>query len=135
MELFLQFINEYGTTILYTVLTALFGYFGIIAKKYFDKWFETKEKKEIALEVVKFTEQVYKALHGEEKLEMAMEAMSQMLAEKGIHITELEMRVLIEAAVAEFNKAFEKEREEAWGEVEEEAGFEEGEVEDVENPY
>lgn len=109
MELFLQFVNEYGTTILYTVLTALFGYFGIIAKNYFDKWFETKEKKEIAKEVVKFTEQVYKKLHGAEKLSKAMEAMSQMLAEKGIHITELEMQVLLEAAVAEFNKAFEKE--------------------------
>lgn len=111
MELFLQFINEYGTTILYTILTALFGYFGIIAKKYFDKWFETKEKKEIAKEVVRFTEQVHKALHGEEKLQKAMEAMSQMLAEKGIHITDLEMKVLLEAAVAEFNKAFEKETE------------------------
>jgi intergrase/recombinase len=109
MELFLEFVNQYGTTILYTVLTALFGYFGIIAKKYFDKWFETKEKKEIAKEVVKFTEQVYKSLHGHEKLTKAMEAMSQMLAEKGINITELEMQVLLEAAVAEFNKAFEKE--------------------------
>lgn len=109
MELFLTFINEYGTTILYTILTALFGYFGIIAKKYFDKWFETKEKKEIAKEVVKFTEQVYKTLHGADKLEKAMEAMSQMLTEKGIYITELEMKVLLEAAVAEFTKAFEKE--------------------------
>jgi hypothetical protein len=109
MELFLQFINEYGTTILYTVLTALFGYFGIITKKYFDKWFNTKEKKAIAKEVVQFTEQVYKTLHGAEKLEKAMEAMSAMLAEKGIYVTDLEMKVLLEAAVAEFNKAFEKE--------------------------
>lgn len=107
MELFLQFVNEYGTTILYTVLTAVFGYLGIVAKKYFDKWFETKEKKEIAVEVVKFAEQVYKTSHGDVKLNKAMEAMSQMLAEKGVYITELEMRVLIEAAIAEFNKAFE----------------------------
>lgn len=108
MELFLQFINEYGTTILYTLLTALFSYLGIVTKKYFDKWFATKEKKEIAKEVVHFTEQVYKALHETEKLNKAMEAMSQMLEEKGIHITELEMRVLLETAVAEFNKDFEK---------------------------
>lgn len=112
MELFLQFINEYGTTILYTILTALFGYFGLVAKKYFDKWFATKEKKEIAKEVVQFVEQVHKTLNGEEKFMKAMEAMSQMLAEKGIFITELEMKVLIEAAVAEFNKAFEKKGEE-----------------------
>lgn len=108
MELFLQFINEYGTTILYTVLTALFGYLGIVAKKYFDKWFVTKIKKEIANEVVRFVYQVYKDSDGPEKLDKAMEAMSQMLEEMGIHITKLEMRVLLEAAVAEFNKAFEK---------------------------
>lgn len=131
MELFLQFLNEYGTTILYTILTALFGYLGIVAKKYFDKWFETKEKKAIAEEVVKFTEQVYKALHGDEKLEMAMNAMSEMLAEKGIHITELEMRVLIEAAVAEFNKAFEKVDEEMGFDEDENTWIEEGEVDNA----
>jgi hypothetical protein len=38
----------------------------------------------------------------------ALLAASEMLAEKGITITELEMRVLIEAAVAEFNQAFNK---------------------------
>ena len=105
--MFAQFISEYGTTVLYTILTALFGYLGLVAKKYFDKWFETKEKKEVAREVVKFAEQVYKALHGEKKLQKAMEAMSEILAQKNIYITELEMRVLIEAALAEFNKAFE----------------------------
>lgn len=31
-----------------------------------------------------------------------------MLAEKGIAITDLELRMLIEAAVAEFNEAFKK---------------------------
>ena len=37
-------------------------------------------------------------------------AASEMLVEKGITITELEMRMLIEAALAEFNKAFEKQK-------------------------
>lgn len=127
--MFAQFISEYGTTILYTILTALFGYFGIVAKKYFDKWFETKEKKAVAKEVVQFTQQVYKALHGEEKLQMALDAMSQMMTEKGIHITELEMRVLIEAAVAEFNKAFENKDEEKG--IEEETWLEVGEVDNA----
>ena len=31
-----------------------------------------------------------------------------MLAEKGIHVTDLELRMLIEAALAEFNDAFNK---------------------------
>lgn len=108
MELLLMLINEYGFVVLFVVLTTLFGCFGIIAKKYFDKWFNTKEKKEIAREVVQFTEQVYKTLHGEEKLHKAMESMSKVLAEKGIRISDFEMEVLLEASVAEFNKAFEK---------------------------
>ena len=54
---------------------------------------------------------LYKNLHGEEKLKEALAAASEMLAEKGITITDLELRVLVEAAVAEFNKAFEKKAE------------------------
>jgi len=103
-----EFINEYGMTILYTVLTALAGYLGIIAKKYFQEWLDTKEKRAVARDCVKFAEQVYKDLHGEEKLNKALEAAEEMLSEKGIQATALEMRVLIEAALAEFNKAFEK---------------------------
>lgn len=106
MDLFIQFINEYGTTILYAVLTAVAGYLGIVAKNLFTKWFDTKMKKEIAKECVQFAEQVYKHLHGDEKLAEAMKAASEMLAEKGIAVTELELHVLIEAAVAEFNDAF-----------------------------
>ena len=57
---------------------------------------------------VGLVEQVYKDLHGDEKLNEALTAASAMLAEKGITITDLELRVLIEAALAEFNGAFEK---------------------------
>ena len=35
-------------------------------------------------------------------------AASEMLGEKGITVSDLELRVLIEAAVAEFNEAFNK---------------------------
>ena len=104
----IEFINEYGNTIIYALLTGLFGYFGILAKKFFDKYFDSKEKRDVAASCVKFVEQVYKDLHGEEKLNKAIESASQMLSEKGINVTELELRMLIEAAVAEFNKAFEK---------------------------
>ena len=103
MELFLQFINEYGTTILYALLTAIAGYLGIIVKDLLTKWINTKTKREIAKTVVEFVEQVYKDIHGEEKLNEAMRTFSAMLAEKGITITDLEMKFLLEAAVFEFN--------------------------------
>ena len=106
--MFAEFVNAYGTQILYTIVTAIAGYIGIVLKNLAKKYFNDKTKKEVAKNAVQFVEQVFKNLHGEEKLNEAMIAASEMLAEKGITITELELRVLVEAAVAEFNKAFEK---------------------------
>lgn len=108
MEFITIFISEYGTQILYMILTAIFGYLGIQAKSLADKYINTKVKKEVARTVVQAVEQLYKDLHGEEKLNKALESASVMLAEKGITVSELELKMLIEAAVAEFNKAFEK---------------------------
>ena len=109
MEFIKLFISEYGTTILYAVLTALAGYIGIVAKRLYTKYVNDKIKQTVAKTVVQAVEQIYKDLHGEEKLNKALEAASEMLAEKGITITDLEMRMLIEAALAKFNRAFEKE--------------------------
>lgn len=102
--MFAEFIHSYGTQILYTLVTAIFGYLGIVVKNIVQKHFTDKTKKEVARNAVKFVEQVFKNIHGEEKLKEALKAASEMLAEKGITITELELHVLVEAAVLEFNK-------------------------------
>lgn len=106
--MFAEFINEYGTELLYAIITAIAGYIGIVVKNLVKKYLNDKTKQSVAKTAVKYVEQVFKDLHGEEKLQQALEAASQMLAEKEIIITELELRVLIEAAVAEFNEAFHK---------------------------
>ena len=46
-------------------------------------------------------------LHGQDKYNKVVESVSEMLTEKGITITEIELKMLIEAAVGEFNKVFE----------------------------
>ena len=108
MEFIKNFISEYGTTILYAILTAIGGYLGIWAKKLYTKYVNDKTKQAVAKTVVQAVEQLYKDLRGEEKLEKALEAAADMLAERGITVTDLELRILIESAVGEFNKAFEK---------------------------
>lgn len=108
MEFLKMFISEYGTTILYTILTGVFAYLGVQVKALLDKYLTDKTKRAVAKTVVQAVEQVYKDLHGEEKLDEALIAASEMLADKGITVSDLEMRMLIEAALAEFNKAFEK---------------------------
>lgn len=106
--MFIEFINQYGMQILYTIVMAIAGYVGIVIKNLATKYINDKTKRDVAKTAVRFVEQVYKDLHGEEKLNAAFTAASEMLAEKGIHVSDLEMRVLLEAAVAEFNNAFNK---------------------------
>ena len=111
MDFFGSFINQYGTEILFSVVTAIAGYIGIVAKNLFTKYINDKTKTAVAKTAVQFVEQVYKDLHGEEKLNCALSAASEMLTEKGITTSDLELRYLIEAAVAEFNNAFNKNNE------------------------
>lgn len=106
--MFVEFINQYGMDILYTVVMAIAGYIGIVIKNLVTKYINDKTKRDVAKTAVQFVEQVYKDLHGDEKLDAAFAAASEMLAEKGIHVSDLEMRVLLEAAVGEFNNAFNK---------------------------
>ena len=106
--MFIEFMNQYGMDILYTIVMAIAGYVGIVIKNLVDKYINDKTKQSVAKTVVQFVEQVYKDLHGEEKLNAAIATAADMFTEKGIHVSDLEMRVLIESAVAEFNKAFEK---------------------------
>ena len=103
-----EFINEYGTTILYTVLTALAGYIGLFVKSLYTKYVNDKTKKDVVSTCVKAVEQLYKDLHGEEKYNEVVKSASEMLSLKGIFISDLELKILIEAAVGEFNKVFAK---------------------------
>lgn len=107
--MFVDFINQYGASILYTALTAIFGYVGIVVKSLYTKHINDKTKQAVVKTVVQGVEQMYKDLHGGEKLDKALEAASEMLTEKGITISGFELRMMIEAALAEFNGAFNKE--------------------------
>lgn len=96
-----QFIDTYGATILYTALTAIAGYVATLLKG----WLNEKKKLSAAKEVVKMVEQVYESLDGEEKLARALDALAEILDAKGIRISALEARTIIEAAVNEFSNA------------------------------
>ena len=101
------FINQYGLEIVTTIVTAIVGYIAVVAKNIAQKYINDKTKKEVAKIVVSGIEQCYKALEGPQKLQKALEAASSMLAEKGIKVTEVELRMLLESALSEFNKVFE----------------------------
>ena len=107
--LFNDFVNTYGMTILYTILsaivTAIGTWFGRIYKEKVDD--ETKRK--VVKTCCKAVKQLYKDLNGEEKYSEAVAAIDAMLDEKGITITDLEIKMLIEEVCADFAEAVEVE--------------------------
>jgi hypothetical protein len=110
--MFAEFLNQYGVTLLYMIVTAIGGYLGLVARNLVNKYLTDRTKRDIAKTVVQAVEQIYKDLHGEEKLTRALSAAAEMLTEKGIKASDLELRMLIEATVAEFNDAFHQTAEE-----------------------
>lgn len=107
-----QLLEKHGADLLYLVITVILGVIGIFinqiranqAKKSKDA-----AKQNVADRCVKYVEQVYRNLCGEDKLILAMETASEMLQEQKISCTDLELRVLIESALAELNNVFQKE--------------------------
>lgn len=100
-----QFIAEYGATIIYAIVTAIAGYIGIAIKNIYQDYVDDKTKENVVKTVVKAVKQIYSDLNGEEKLNKAIENITEILDEKGIYITELEIRMLIEAAVHEMRES------------------------------
>lgn len=81
-----------------TVVTAIAAWLGTKAKELLD----TKEKKNIVESTVKYVEQIGKELGSEEKLALAKKAALEWLKQKGLTVSEIELNILIQAAVNDF---------------------------------
>lgn len=103
MNVFKQFLNDYGASILYTIITALLGYIGLVVKGLLTRFANDKSKKDIVATCVRAVEQIFKDLHGKEKLDKAIEYVVYILGQKGIKASDEEIYMLIEAAVKEMN--------------------------------
>lgn len=111
MELIKNYIAENGVEIMGLVVTAFFSFVGVLAKKLYNKIVDEKNEKTIEKVVgycVQAVEQLYKDLHGEDKLNKVIESVTDILNTKGITVTDLELRMLIESAVGSFNDNFNK---------------------------
>ena len=99
-----ELLGTYVLPVLAAALTALAGFVGAQLKNLYRRWVDDKTKEAVVRTCVKAVEQLYRDLGGPEKLERAREGIRQMLEEKGIPITQLEMDLLIESVVSEFNQ-------------------------------
>ena len=77
-EIITQMITEYLPVILTAVMTAIVGF----CKSKYTKSQMTAFKKDVAATTVKYIEQIYKDVHGTEKLEKAKETMLALLEER-----------------------------------------------------
>ena len=103
-----EIFATYALPVIAAAVTALAGFLGAQLKGLYQKYINDKTKEAVVRTCVKAVEQLYHDLSGPEKLEKAKDGVVEMLNEKGIPISDLEMNLLIEAVVSEFNYGFAK---------------------------
>ena len=103
-----ELFATYALPIIAAAVTALAGFLGAQLKGLYQKYINDKPKNSVVRTCVKAVELLYHTLSGPEKLEKAKDGVVEMLNEKGIPISDLEMNLLIEAVVSEFNYGFAK---------------------------
>ena len=100
--MFEYFIYTYGVQIMGAILCAIFGLPGLCyeaaCSQIPDRWIQTRR---CLCGCAGWT-----TIHGTDKLNKALETAEALLKKKGIDFDADEMEILIEAAVAEFNKTF-----------------------------
>lgn len=111
-----EILNQVLQIVIPAVATAIAGWFTYIGsklKKAYDEKVKDETVKKVTEDAVKYVEQVYTNLHGEEKLQKAIQQTSQVLKEKGINISEVEIHMLIESAVYGLNNGLTQDTKEA----------------------
>lgn len=108
MEFINVFMKSYGLEIIAAILTAIAGVLGVVFKRLAARYIDTDTKQAVAKSAVAFVEQVWRDIHGKDKLNKALTVAEALLKKKGLDFDAEEMEILIEAALAEFNDAFAK---------------------------
>lgn len=104
-----EILSQVIAVLIPALLTLITGWFAILGdkiKKVYQEKINTQIKKEVVDSTVTYVQQVYEALDGKAKLQKAVEQATLILAEKGITISEVELRMLIEAAVYGLKQGF-----------------------------
>ena len=104
----LEIVNEYGMELLKALVLISAGCLAVIVARLCSRYVNTEVKRTLARTGVLFVEQVYKDLHGEEKMAKFLEWVAARLKQYGIKFDAEEMKALAEAWLAEFNGAFAK---------------------------
>lgn len=99
-EIIVEILKEYLPTLISYVLMILVAFVANKAKKYIN----TDIKRSVVKDTVRYIEQVFKDIHGAEKLGAAKAKAVELLTAKGVKISDEELTVLIESAVEQMNR-------------------------------
>lgn len=99
----IDILNEI-VPVLITGLVAVLSYLGVAIKNKVAEKIDTETKKSLVETTVKYIEQVYKDVHGDEKLQIALQKAASLFKEKGIKIGTTELEMMIEEVVNNINK-------------------------------
>lgn len=101
----LEQLQPYILEIIVAILTGVASFIGMKIKKLYEDKVNTETKEKVVKTVCNAVEQLYQDLSGNEKLIKAQEYIVEQLNEKGITITDLEMKMLIESTVNSFRNS------------------------------
>lgn len=99
MKLILDFLNQYGISLIHTIFVAILSYISLEIKKIYKHHITNKTKKEVIIFVCHAINELYPNESGENKLNLAITNAKQILTEKGITISDLELRMYIAGTV------------------------------------
>lgn len=88
-----------------SIIAVIFGVIGMQLKNKYEQKMNNETTKKVIEDVVKCVQQVYADLDGETKLNEAMNEILTILNDKGIKISDTELRALIESAVYSLKKS------------------------------
>ena len=107
MNILIDFTKEYGLDIIHTIVMGVFSYIALDMKKVHKKREQDKIKKEVVRMVCKYVNEIYPSISISDKLEEASDGIREILKEKGISISDLELKVLLHNSIYEINNELE----------------------------
>lgn len=99
MNIITNFVTDYGFHIIATAITGILSYIGVNIKNTLKQYYQHKLEKEEAEMVYHEIEELYPNLTKEEKIQKMVTDLGQILKEKKIQVTNLELQILIESTI------------------------------------
>lgn len=106
-NILIEFTKDYGIEIIHSIVMGVFSYIALDIKKEYKKHIQDKTKKEVVKMVCNYVDELYPNNTGEDKLNIAITNIKEILKEKKIAISDLELKVLLHNSIHIINNELE----------------------------